>query len=464
MSQNNTGKARARKPLTPEQRKKLLRRRKINRIKRTLRDNIKFIIPAAAVLVAAIVLLSVVPGKGGRDVVVESEPVAVATDAIESATEVPVATPVPTPVPAQEDAVTWTASGAFEYGEAYAAAALGEVTGPAVKLNHEKAVAADKLDRWPKAEEGFLPTLYTAQKVEEKCICVTVDDCFQASNMNKIVQCALDNDAKLTFFPIGSNLEKSAIAAAVKNAWENGMEIENHTYNHAGMYHYDDDRMRKEIWMQNMKLNEVLGVNYRQHFFRPKGGDERACQRVHAYLSQLGIYGVSVWTQSGSRDSMESLINNLKPGATYLFHTTDNDLNKLLEFIPAAVNRGYKLVTLNEMYGLPANETSELTMNTLTDPPELKPFKVIIPTLKKTMYIRAAAVVQKRLIELGWMTGEADGVYGKSSFEGIGFFQMASGVKADGKAGPSTQKLLFAAGAEEGGADRIKELKRKLGK
>ena len=41
--------------------------------------------------------------------------------------------------------------------------------------------------------------------------------------------------------------------------------------------------------------------------------------------------GIAIWTQSGSTDSMESLFGNLAPGRIYLFHTTDNDLTKLLE-------------------------------------------------------------------------------------------------------------------------------------
>ena len=141
-----------------------------------------------------------------------------------------------------------------------------------------------KLDRWPKVTEGYIPLLYKANTTEN-VICVTVDDCFQGDNLRSIVQCALDNDAKLTIFPIGDNLNKENVASAIKWAWENGMEIENHTYNHAGMYHYDDERMTNEMWYQSVKLSQVLGVNYKQHFFRPKGGDERNDQRVHAYGS-----------------------------------------------------------------------------------------------------------------------------------------------------------------------------------
>jgi len=303
--------------------------------------------------------------------------------------------------------------------------------------------------------------LYKANTTEN-IIAVTVDDCFQANNLRQIVQCALDNNADLTIFPIGKNLETQAIADVVKWAYENGMEIENHTYNHAGMYHYDDERMMNELWYQNAKVSEVLGVNHQMHFFRPKGGDERDDQRVHAYINQMGYNAIAMWTQSGSTDSLESLYKNLAPGRIYLFHTTNNDLNKLLQFIPGAIERGYRLVTLNEMFGLPDNESSDIS--TVGQMPAFKSFKVAPATLKKTSYIRAAAVVQKRLIELGWMEGEADGVFGQSSFLGTGFFQMACGIKPTGVADAETQMKLFSDDAPTGSPEKIAEFKKQLGK
>ena len=50
-------------------------------------------------------------------------------------------------------------------------------------------------------------------------------------------------------------------------------------------------------------------------------------------VNQLGYEGIAIWTQSGSTDSLESLYSNLAPGKIYLWHTTDNDLNKLLQFM-----------------------------------------------------------------------------------------------------------------------------------
>ena len=475
-----------RRPLTPEQRARIIRMRKKQRMKKRL----MIAAPVAALAVVLVYVLVLTTG-GKKDPVQtpvlslpESAPqpaqAAAQPDAANPAVDANAANqpvdagagiqpadaqagnvaPVPTEAPAAQSAMT----GPFDYDEAYIAAAHGETTGPVLTADMS-GIDPAKLDRWPAAKEGYIPLLSKA-KTTENIIAVTVDDCFQGENLQRIVQCALDNNADLTIFPIGENLTKPLVASTIKWAWENGMEIENHTYSHAGMYHGDDEHMTEQMWYQSEKVSEVLGVQHQQHFFRPKGGDERNDQRVHAYAKQMGMKGIAVWTQSGSTDSMESLFSNLAPGNIYLFHTTDNDLKKLLEFIPGAVQRGYRLVTLNEMFGLPDNATSAYTG--VREKPALEPFKVELTTLKKTSYIRAAAVVQERLIELGWLPAvdpdsKADGVYGQGSWLATGFFQMASDIKATGTADPDTQRALFADGAARGSKEQVQAFKKQLG-
>lgn len=458
-----------RRPMTPEQRKRAIHRRRM----RALRRNLKFIIPAAIILLAAIVLIIVTGGLRTDNSVsamtnlqpavmdesqitqaedTMSEPDEAVTDVESDSNDMETSLetmPAAEPEPAQAEPLTTYYTGErFDYSSEYVRAVNGAVTGPDVQPRYTN-VDPSKRERWPQPKTGNMPTLYKVEGMTEKEICVTVDDCFQAENLRKIVQAALDVNGKVTIFPIGANVAKESVGKVVKWAWENGMELENHTYNHVGLYHFEDKRMEQELWYQNCELNELLGVNYTQHFFRPHGGDERDDQRDHAYIQQLGMYGVAMWSDDGSKSQIGTLKKGLAPGKIYLFHTTDNDWSLLEEFIPYAASQGYKLVTLNEMYGLPANETSELTITKSVEPPALQPFKIEIPTLKKVTYMRAGAVVQERLIQLGWLKGAADGEYGAGSYEAVGKFQQAMGLDADGIAGPTTQAVLFSSDAKK---------------
>ena len=74
-------------------------------------------------------------------------------------------------------------------------------------------------------------------------------------------------------------------------------------------------------------------------------------------------------------------------------------------------------------------------------------------------------MVQQRLIDLGWLEGAADGVFGYSSFLATGFFQMAcEDIKPTGVMDPATQARLFADDAPTGSQAKIEEFKRQLGK
>lgn len=430
--------------------------RRVNtRARRRYRNRRRMIVilPALAALIVLVVLILLLSGGNDDNKVGQEIEVVTAMSAAADVPAEPVALVETTPVPTTEPTVA-PAPTAFVFDDAYAAALRGEATGELISWDSSK-VDPNKLSRWPKVQQGYLPLIYSAN-TDEKIIAITVDDCAQAENLRQMVQCALDYNSRITIFPNGTYIETNpSVGNVLKWAWQNGMEIENHTYNHEGLYHYDDSRLRDEIWEQNAIVSNTFGVDYKMHFFRPKGGDERYDQRTHAYLYQQGYSAVVCWSHSGTSDDINTLVKGLAPGNIYLFHAKDNDLKKMLQFIPAAVQQGYRLVTLNEMFGLGENETADLS--TREAKPDLQPFMVLPFKMEKTMYLRSAAVVQKRLIELGWLSGNADGVFGDDSFKATGFFQMASGIKATGVADVDTQRAMFAPDAKKGTPELIAE-------
>ena len=68
-------------------------------------------------------------------------------------------------------------------------------------------------------------------------------------------------------------------------------------------------------------------------------------------------------------------------------------------------------------------------------------------TLKKGMKGDAVKQLQARLIELKYLSGTPDGVYGTSTAEAVYYFQKANGLVRDSIAGESTLKKLFSASA-----------------
>ena len=297
----------------------------------------------------------------------------------------------------------------------------------------------------------YLPVIHHADTTEKR-IAITVDDCFQMDNLKTIAKLAIDRGGRLTLFPIGQNVVRDGMSDILKACVFNyGFEIENHTWSHSRIFRMSEEDMAAEIWKQRAAVNQALGVNYQEHFFRLMGGDGEYDQRTHNYLRQLGYLGIADWSLSGSDADLERIKSSLAPGKIYLFHTTDADTAKLKEFIPYAVSQGYELVTLNELLGLEANAVSDLS-TAETTMPEPQPYATVYAEQKKGDYSWSVVLIQRALYEKGYLSASAktatkgdvaDGVYGDSTADAISAFQRANGLPETGVADAATQRLLL---------------------
>ena len=64
-------------------------------------------------------------------------------------------------------------------------------------------------------------------------------------------------------------------------------------------------------------------------------------------------------------------------------------------------------------------------------------------TLEKGSKGDQVKTLQKRLKELGYYSGSADGSYGESTMAAVMAFQLRNNLTVDGKAGPATQRVLY---------------------
>lgn len=74
------------------------------------------------------------------------------------------------------------------------------------------------------------------------------------------------------------------------------------------------------------------------------------------------------------------------------------------------------------------------------------------PVLRKNDSGENVAQLQEALIELGYLTGKADGNYGDQTVEAVKAFQKANGLTQDGTAGEETQKKLYGGSAKKASA------------
>lgn len=422
---------------------------------------------AALVLIIAVVVALVRSGNRS-DTVVRATPAPaeeLALTPIRDATPEPLAEAQETPVPAgpvqaaeaapSEEPAAETA--ASEEVTAFELATQGDPQDTATEnpfMPQDSVFASQGGETWkssalaPEPEgSGYLPVFRRAD-TEEKVFAITVNDCSNAENLKAICQLAINAAGKLTLFPYGKAMKQEDIQETLRKAHSVGFEIENHTFAHAALQDKSDEDMAAQIYNFDRALDYVLGVKYTCHFFRPVDGEGVSDLRTHAYLSQIGYYGVASWSVSGTNTKIERLKEYLKPGEIYLFHTTDKDVTKLQELISYAVSQGYRLVTLNELFGYQKNAESALTDDPLTRAiPQLQAYQRDYKSMYNPTISYAVYEVQTKLIQLGFLEGKADGEYGTGTEAAVKAWQTSIGVTPDGILTPELQRQLLASTA-----------------
>ena len=268
------------------------------------------------------------------------------------------------------------------------------------------------------AEPGMLP-IFSKAFTEQRIIAITLDECSGSTITRQFLDLAQSFNAKLTLFPCGENVMKEGMAEVLRLAvYQMGYEVENRGYDTISrLFQSPDGTLVQEVWKQNVAVNFVLGVKYAPHFFRLYGGLCENDRRTHAYLKQEGYLGIAHWTCSCTGMKLAKLKEKLTPGGVYAFRTTPQDGELMKSFMEYAQTQGYRMVTMNELFGYPANEYHAIEGSLLSE--TMPVFKYEIGTDHDIFPGEASWDVYNmllRLAELGYMLPHAvDGIFGEGS-------------------------------------------------
>lgn len=201
----------------------------------------------------------------------------------------------------------------------------------------------------------------------------------------------------------------------------------------------------------------------------------KACQKMNG-LSQTGIADASLQmlifegkTKNASNKSVKVMTLSPLPGVTMREGNTGDAVEELqdrlrsLGYYSGIITGVYDKATISaiqsfqKMNGLTADGlagsstraqifSTEALPQTVVLTPTPAPSNALTPTgitVRQGDQGEAAKAVQKRLKQLGYLKGSADGKFGSSSVTALIAFQKRHGLTQDGIAGNSTQNLLF---------------------
>lgn len=188
-------------------------------------------------------------------------------------------------------------------------------------------------------------------------IVITFDDGPDEVVTPKVLEILRKHNVKAAFFCIGSKVEQ--FPKLVKQAYDEGHVIANHSYCHKNMYgFYSTKKIIADISKCNVVIKNILGVTPK--FFRPPFGVTNPNLKRALRKYPLITIGWSLRTFDTMNSNSVMLMKRLlktKPGDIILFHDNIDNIEKVLdEYLIFCKQHQLRIAPINEMLTMQAYE------------------------------------------------------------------------------------------------------------
>lgn len=186
-----------------------------------------------------------------------------------------------------------------------------------------------------------------APKGSKKRVALTFDDGPDAKVTPQILATLQKYDAKATFFMVGRNVPKNA--SIVKQIYDAGHEIGNHTSNHKKLTALSISGVRQEVNGTSNAIYAAIG-QYPTVFRPPYGATNEQVRSVMTIPSILWSIDTLDWKHHNPDKILAYVKASVKDGSIILMHdihqTTANGLDNVLLYLQ---KQGYEFVTVSEI-------------------------------------------------------------------------------------------------------------------
>lgn len=182
---------------------------------------------------------------------------------------------------------------------------------------------------------------------ESKLIALTFDD-GPNYNTNKVLDVLEKYNVSATFFVLGSKIKENEYI--LERMVNSGMEIGNHTYSHLPLTKYKEDKIKEEIENTSKLIFEVTG-KYPTLLRTSYGSVNTKIKKISDYPIIIWDIDTLDWKYHNSKRISSRVINKAKDGDIVLMHDVYSaSANALNIIIPELQERGYKFVTVSELF------------------------------------------------------------------------------------------------------------------
>ncbi|MGK7938686.1 MAG: polysaccharide deacetylase family protein [Crocosphaera sp.] len=203
------------------------------------------------------------------------------------------------------------------------------------------------------------PGVHYFAETPDKIVAITIDDGPNAITTPKILETLSQNNATATFFLISERIENNE--SLVTNMINNGHKIGHHMVKDEKSIFLSREAFEQEFLIAERTLHQFLNPVV---WFRPGGGwynsqmlDIVKKYNYHTALGSIFPYDTHI---ASSEFASYHILSNLRPGAIIILHDSGRDGTSgdwgertnitLKKILPEIKNRGYRTVTLSEMF------------------------------------------------------------------------------------------------------------------
>ncbi len=186
-----------------------------------------------------------------------------------------------------------------------------------------------------------------------KKIALTFDDGPHREYTAQILDILREYGVKATFFVIGENAEK--YPDLVKREFDEGHEVECHTYSHEFIDRIGTEDARNELLLSEDAISAVS--SYKFNFVRPPGGiyTESFKKLADEMSYDIVLWSVDTedWKSPAPQRIISTVMSNVKGGDIILMHDyvvgSSSTPEALRQIIPELIDSGYEFVTVSEL-------------------------------------------------------------------------------------------------------------------
>lgn len=185
---------------------------------------------------------------------------------------------------------------------------------------------------------------------EEKKLAISFDAAWGDDFTIGILDILDKYEIKSTFFLVGFWIDK--YPEHVKEIYNRGHDVGNHSTNHPYMTKLADEEIVKELNTTGDKIKKL--TNEKPILFRPPFGDYNdrlilLCEENGYYPIQWDVDSLD-WKELGVQPVVDRVTRNISKGSIVLFH---NNAKHVLEYLPIVIerlqNEGYQIVPISEL-------------------------------------------------------------------------------------------------------------------